>query len=92
MFFEFIIALFAHEFLSRRLVILFFDLIRREIDEDSKKMFDFKRSLSFFFDFDHFSFQKNDFRVRDRSRERYCWRVDDESKHAENDLRFAHEI
>ncbi len=49
MFFEFIIALFVHEFLSRKLVILFFDLIRREIDENSKEMFNFKRSLLLFF-------------------------------------------
>jgi hypothetical protein len=49
MFFEFIIALFAHESLSREFVILFSDSILREIDENSKKMFDFKRSLLFFF-------------------------------------------
>jgi hypothetical protein len=47
MFFEFMIALFAHELLSRKLVILFFDSIRREIDENSRKMFDFKRSFFF---------------------------------------------
>ncbi len=47
MFFEFIIALFAHELLSRRLVMLFFDSIRREIDENSREMFDFKRSFFF---------------------------------------------
>ncbi len=49
MFFEFMIALFAHEFLSRRLVILFFNSIRLEIDEDSKEMFDFRRSFFFLF-------------------------------------------
>ncbi len=49
MFFEFIIALFVHEFLSRELIVLFFDLIRREIDENSKKMFDFQRSFFFLF-------------------------------------------
>jgi hypothetical protein len=91
MFFEFIIALFAHELFSRRFVMLFFDSICREIDENSKKMFDFRRSF-FFFDSDHFSFRKSDFRVRDRNRERCCWRIDDESKHVENDLRFVHEI
>jgi hypothetical protein len=47
MFFEFIIELYAHELLSRELVILFFDSIRREINENSKKMFDFKRSFFF---------------------------------------------
>ncbi len=46
----------------------------------------------FFFDFDHFSFRKSDFRVRDRCREQCCRRIDDESKHAENDLRLVHEI
>jgi hypothetical protein len=49
MFFEFMIALFAHELLPRELVILFFDSIRREIDEDSRKMSDFRRSLLFLF-------------------------------------------
>jgi hypothetical protein len=71
MFFKFIIALFAHELLSRKLIMLFFDLIRREIDENSKEMLDFRRSF-FFFDFDHFSFRENDFRIRDRNRERCC--------------------
>jgi hypothetical protein len=46
----------------------------------------------FFFDFDHFSFRENDFRVRDRDRERCCRRIDNKSKHVENDLRFAHEV
>ncbi len=49
MFFEFIIALFVHELLSRKLVILFFDSMRREIDENSKKMFDFRPSFFFLF-------------------------------------------
>jgi hypothetical protein len=49
MFFEFINALFVHEFLSRRFIILFSDSICREIDENSKKMFDFRRSFLFFF-------------------------------------------
>ncbi len=49
MFFEFMIALFAHELLSRKLVILFFDSIRREIDENSRRMFDFKRLFFFLF-------------------------------------------
>jgi hypothetical protein len=47
MFFEFMIALFVHELLSRKLVILFFNSIHREIDENSRKMFDFKRSFFF---------------------------------------------
>ncbi len=93
MFFEFIIALFAHEILSREFVMLFFDSIRREIDENLKKMFDFKRLFFFsFVNFDHFSSRKDNFRVRDRNRERCCWRINDESKHAESDLRLAHEI
>jgi hypothetical protein len=47
MFFEFIIALFAHKLLSRELVMLFFDSIRHEINESSRKRFDFKRFLFF---------------------------------------------
>jgi hypothetical protein len=92
MFFEFMIALFAHELLSRRLVILFFDSIHLEIDESSKKVFNFKRSFFFFFDSDHFSFRKSDFWIRDRDRERSCRRINDESKHVKNDLRLFHEV
>jgi hypothetical protein len=48
-FFEFIIALFAHVLFSRELFILFFDSRRMKIDDDFKKMLDFKRSLLFLF-------------------------------------------
>ncbi len=48
-FFKFIIALFVHEILSRELVMLFFESIRREIERSSRRVFDFKRSLFFLF-------------------------------------------
>ncbi len=61
MFFEFIIALFVHKLLSRKLVMLFFDSIRREIDENSREMFDFRRSFFFliliFFHFEKATFE-----------------------------------
>ncbi len=60
MFFEFIIALFVHKLLSRELVILFFDSIRREIDEDSKKMFDLNDKF-FFLTLIIFHFEKTIF-------------------------------
>ncbi len=44
------------------------------------------------FDFDSFSSRESDFRVRDRNRERCYRRIDDESKHVENDLRLAYEV
>ncbi len=46
----------------------------------------------FLLDSDYFSSRESDFWVHDRDRERCCRLIDDESKHAENDLRFADEI
>jgi hypothetical protein len=40
----------------------------------------------------NFSFQRSDFWIRDRDRERCCRRIDDELKHVKNNLRLVHEI
>ncbi len=48
-FFEFMISMFAHEFLSREFVMLLFSAIFINVENDSKNVFDFKFATIFFF-------------------------------------------